>query len=99
MMKMFRLILYCAFFALACAGAVVWILERRDKKYGQGAASFTDAFPAGAAVLVFVFLSDLFLLLKSARMAAFYDLLLAAGLLIFILRREAGYKARAKAKT
>lgn len=97
-MGMFRGIFYCAGFALVCAWAVVWILERKEKKYGQEAASFTDAFPAGAAVLVFVFLSALSLLFKNLRAAALYGLALTAALLLFIWRKEAGYRARAKNK-
>lgn len=90
--------LYSAAFALAYAGGLVWILERGDKKYRLGSFSFMDAFPAGAAVLLLVFLSTLFLLFTNLRAAALYDLLLTAALLVFVWRRETAYRALAKAK-
>lgn len=95
---LFIKLLSCAAFAFAYAGAVIWILERRDKKYRLGSTSFMDAFPAGAAVVLAVFLSTLLLLLKNPKAAALYAALLAAGLAFFILRREAAYRSRAKNK-
>ena len=41
------IIIYCTVFALAYAWALVWILERKEKRYGQGSISFTDAFVIG----------------------------------------------------
>ncbi|HAD81588.1 TPA: hypothetical protein DCG35_03790 [Candidatus Edwardsbacteria bacterium] len=98
MPALFLKLLYSAAFALACAGAVVWSLERGDKKYRLGTTTFMDAFPSAAAVLLLVFLSSLFLLFTSLRAAVLYDLFLTAALLIFIWRKEAAYRARAKNK-
>jgi hypothetical protein len=89
------LVIYCTGFALIWTWTLVWILERKDKTFRQGTASFTDAFLSGAFSLVFVFISNIVILLRWPRSALLYDLLLVTGLAGFGLYRETLYKARA----
>ncbi len=88
------IIIYSAIFAMASAWALVWILERKDKRYGQGGTSFTDAAPVGAFFMATIFISDVVALLNSPGAAVFYNLALIAGLGFFMLWRESGYRAR-----
>jgi len=90
------LTVYCAVFALAYAWGLVWILERKEKRYGLGTGSYTDAFLSAAFVSVFVYFSNVVALLKWPRSAPAYDLALLAVLAAFGLRREKSYRARAK---
>lgn len=95
-MMLFRILLYCTVFSLAYSWVLVWILERREKKYGQGALSFTDAFASGAVTLVLVYASSLTLMTRSYRTGVTYDILLLTLLAGFCLYRESLYRVRAK---
>ncbi|OIO05070.1 MAG: hypothetical protein COX65_00880 [Elusimicrobia bacterium CG_4_10_14_0_2_um_filter_56_8] len=92
------IIIYCTVFALAYAWALVWILERKEKRYGQGSISFTDAFVVGSFVIILVYLSNIVVLIAWTRYAFLYDLGLITCLAAFIAYRETAYKARAARK-
>ena len=89
------IIIYCTVFTLVYAWALVWILERKEKKYRQGSISFTDAFMVGAFVLIFVYFSNIVVLMRWTRSAFIYDIALITGLAAFGVIRETSYKARA----
>ncbi|MCM2267325.1 MAG: hypothetical protein NDI60_06045 [Elusimicrobiales bacterium] len=93
------IILYCTVFALAWAWGLVWILERREKKYLQGSLSFTDAFLAGSFFLVFVYISNIVVLVRWPRYAFVYDILLTTALAGFMLYKESRYRALAALRT
>ncbi len=86
---------YCVVFALAYAWALVWILERKEKRYGQGSFSFTDAFLAAALTGMMVYFTNTIAIMAWPGSALFYDLVLLAGLGAFGLYRETSYKTRA----
>lgn len=95
-MRLFQALAYCAVFAAAYAWVLVWILERREKKYGQGETAFSDAFLAGALALISVYLSNLAVLLLWPRSAAAFNVLLVTLLAGFCLYRESVYKLERK---
>jgi len=92
---MLGIIIYCTVFTLAYAWALVWILERKEEKYRQGSISFTDVFIVVAFVVIFVYLSNIVVLIRWTRSAYLYDLFLITGLAGFGVYRETMYKARA----
>jgi tetratricopeptide (TPR) repeat protein len=57
--------------------------------------SFSDAFLAGAFALIFVYLSNIIVILRWPRSAFFYDLILVTGLAGFGLYRETLHKTLA----
>ncbi len=89
------ILIYCTLFALLWTWGLVWVLERREKKYRQGNHSFTDAFLAGAFFLVFVYISNIAVLVRWPRAALLYDVALVTGLAGFGLYRETRYRAAA----
>lgn len=89
------IIIYCTVFALAWAWALVWILERKDRIHLAGSASFTDAFLLGAFFLIFIYISNMVVLVRWPRSAFFYDLALVTGLAGFGLYKETTYKVLA----
>jgi len=89
------IIVYCTVFALAWTWALVWIIERKETRYTEGGVSFTDAFLIGAFLLIFVYISNIVVLIRWPRSAVVYDLLLVTGLAGFGLYKETLYKARA----
>ncbi len=89
------IIIYCTVFTLVYTWALVWILERKEKEYGQGSISFTDAFMIGAFVVIFVYFSNIVVVMRWTRSAFIYDLALVTGLAAFGVYRETSYKARA----
>ncbi len=93
-MVLFGIIVYCTVFALAYAWAAVWMLERKEKKYRQGSSSFTDAFLVGAFILVFVYFSNMVVMMRWTDAAFTYDLALLAGLAAFAIYKEVLYRAR-----
>jgi len=90
------IIVYCTLFTLAFAWALVWVLERKDKKYRQGSISFTDAFSVGSVVIVFVYFSNIVVFMRWPRSALVYDILLVTCLAAFGIYRETSYKVRAR---
>lgn len=94
-MGLLGIVVYCTLFSLAYAWTLVWILERKDKKYRQGTVQFTDAFLSGALVIVFVYISNIVVLVRWGGAAAAYDAALAAALAGFCVYKETGYKLRA----
>jgi hypothetical protein len=88
-------VVYCTVFSLLWAWGLVWILERKEKKYLQGSLSFTDAFLAGSFFLVAVYISNLVVLVRWQRFGIFYNIALVTALAGFMLYRETGYKAMA----
>lgn len=92
---MLGIIIYCTVFALAYTWALVWILERKEKRYGQGSISFTDAFSVGAFTVIFVYFSNIMVLIRWPRSAYLYDLALITALAGFGVYKETLYKARA----
>ena len=89
------IVVYCTVFALAYVWALVWILERKEKKYGQGSVSFTDAFSVGACATIFVYFSNIVFFMRWPRSAFGYDVALVTALAAFGAYRETGYRARA----
>lgn len=96
-MDVFFIIIYCTVYAVAWTGALIWILERRERKYRQGDHSFTDAFIIGSMALIFVYFSNIVVLIRWPRAALGYGVLLATALSGFGLYRETIYRARAGA--
>ena len=90
------IIVYCTLFTLAFAWALVWVLERKEKKYGQGSISFTDAFSVGSVVIIFVYFSNIVVFMRWPRSALAYDVALITALAAFGVYRETSYKARAR---
>jgi len=97
-MGLLAILAYCTVFSLAYAWALVWILERKEKKYRQGTVSFTDAFIVGALVIMLVYISNIVVLIRWGSSALVYDLALIAALAGFGTYKETRYKFRA-AKT
>lgn len=95
-MRILQALVYSTFFALAYSWVLVWILERREKKYGQGALSFSDAFLAGSVTLVLVYLSNLFVFIIWPRSAASFNVLLVTLLAGFCFYKESAYKLQQK---
>lgn len=95
-MRILQVLAYSAAFALAYAWVLVWVLERRDKKYRQGDAAFSDTFLAGSITLVLTFLSNVLVLLAWPLSAATYNVGLVTALAGFCLYRESLYKLEAK---
>ncbi|HAT72173.1 MAG TPA: hypothetical protein DCS63_05095 [Elusimicrobia bacterium] len=89
------IIVYCTVFALAWAWALVWVIEREDKTFMHGTISFADAFLVGAFSLIFVYISNIIVIIRWPRSAFLYDLLLVTGLAGFGLYKETVYKTRA----
>ena len=90
------IIVYCTLFTLAFAWALVWVLERKEKKYGQGSISFTDAFSVGSAAIIFVYFSNIVVFMRWPRSALAYDIALLTCLAAFGVYRETSYKVRAR---
>lgn len=95
-MRLLQALAFSTFFALAYSWVLVWILERREKKYGQGALSFSDAFLAGSATLVLVYLSNIFVFIIWPHSAASFNVLLVTALAGFCLYKESTYKLQQK---
>jgi hypothetical protein len=91
------IILFCALFSAAWTWALVWIIERKENGYAQGALSFSDAFLVGAFALIFIYLTNFICLFAWPDRVVYYDLALATALAGFGLYRETLYKARASA--
>lgn len=94
-MALLAVLIYGLLFSLLYAWAVVWLLERRDRRYRQGAGSFTDAFLPGSFVLIFVYISNIVVLVRWPSSAVMFDLALLGGLAAFAAYREILYKTRA----
>jgi len=88
-------VLYCTAFALLWAWGLVWILERKEKKYLQGSLSFTDAFLAGSFFLIVIYISNIVVLVRWQRFGIFYNIALVTALAGFMLYKETEYKTRA----
>ena len=91
-MALFGVIIYGTLFAVGYAWAVAWILERKDRKYRQGATSFTDAFIVGTFVLLFVYITNIIVLVRWPSSAINYDLVLLAALAAFSAYKELLYR-------
>ena len=83
---------YCTVFCLAYAWTLVWILERKEKRYRQGSVSFTDAFIINSLVIIFVYLSNIVVLIHWGSSAFLYDIALIAALAGFGTYKETTYK-------
>lgn len=94
-MGLLGIVVYCSLFALAYAWTLVWILERKEKKYRQGITSFTDALLPGSLVIVFVYISNIVALMRWGSSAALYDMALIAAMAGFCVYKETRYKLRA----
>lgn len=90
------IVIYCTLFTLAFAWGLVWVLERKDKKYRQGLISFTDAFSVGSVTIIFVYFSNIVVFMRWPRSALAYDVALVTGLAAFGIYRETSYRARAR---
>jgi len=93
------LFLYCTLFAAVWTWCLVMILERRDSKYRQSGTSFADAFPAAGGAGVFVFISNVLVMLFRQSGALYYDIALVTALAGFGLYRETGYRSRARSSS
>jgi len=87
-------VIYCTVFALLWAWGLVWILERREKKYRLGSVSFTDALLAGSFFLIAVYISNIVVLVRWPRAAVLYEVALVTGLAGFMFYKESYYKAQ-----
>ncbi|MHB0995909.1 MAG: hypothetical protein ACYC2I_06020 [Elusimicrobiales bacterium] len=96
-MALLAVLVYGLLFALVYAWAVVWLLERRDRRFRQGAASFTDAFLPGAFVLIFVYIANIVVLVHWPSSAVMFDLTLLGGLAAFAAYRELLYRTHHRA--
>ncbi len=94
-MGILGIVAYCTVFCFAYAWTLVWILERKEKKYRQGSVSFTDAFLIGSLVIILIYISNIVVLLRWGSSAFLYDIALIAALAGFGTYKEAAYKARA----
>ncbi|MDA8132259.1 MAG: hypothetical protein M0011_12210 [Elusimicrobia bacterium] len=83
-------------FALVYSWVVVWILERREKKYGQGETAFSDTFLSGSVTLIFVYLANITVFAMRPDSALSFNILLVTGLAGFCLYRESLYKLDAR---
>jgi hypothetical protein len=93
------IIVYATVFSLALTWGLVWILERKERTYHQGAVMFTDAFLAGSLFLIIVYLTTIVALLRyPAAAALFYQVLLVTGLAGFGVYKETKYRAGAHGK-
>lgn len=95
-MRLLQILIFSTVFALAYSWVLVWILERREKVYGQGALSFSDAFLAGSVSLLFVYISNIMVLAMWPGKAASFNVLLVTALAGFCLYKESVYKLEAK---
>ncbi len=93
------IIIYAGAFAAAYAWALTWILERRDRKYGQGQVSSADSLAAGLYVFTFVFFSNLVIVSAKHAYSGLYAAALITVLAGFCLYKETVYKARARRVT
>lgn len=94
-MGLLGIVIYCTLFSLAYAWTLVWILERKDKKYRQGTVSFTDALLPASLVIILVYVSNIVVLVRWGGSAALYDIALIAALAGFCVYKETRYKFRA----
>lgn len=95
-MRLLQALAYSTLFALAYSWVLVWILERREKKYGQGALSFSDAFLAGSVSLFLVYISNFAVLMLRPASAGSFNVLLVTALAGFCLYKESTYKLQEK---
>lgn len=95
-MWLLKALTYSAIFAVVYSWLVVWIIERREKKYGQGTLMFSDAFLAGSLTLFSVFISNMLVFVTWPRSAASFNVFLVTALAGFCLYRESVYKLDAK---
>jgi len=95
-MWLLKALAYSTVFALVYSWVVVWIIERREKKYGQGTILFSDAFLAGSVTLVFVYLANILVFVMWPRSAATFNVFLVTALAGFCLYRESVYQLDAK---
>ncbi|OGR78847.1 MAG: hypothetical protein A2X32_08340 [Elusimicrobia bacterium GWC2_64_44] len=91
-----KVLAYCTAFALVYSWIVVWIIERREKKYGQGTIMFSDAFLAGSLTLFCVLISNLLVFVMWPTSAASFNVFLVTLLAGFCLYRESVYQLDAK---
>ncbi len=91
-MFILKVLLFCTVFAIAYSWVLVWILERKEKKYGQAMLSFTDAFLTGALVLVIVYVSNILVFIARPGAALTYNITLVTLLAAFCLYKETAYK-------
>lgn len=94
-MGVLAIVIYCTLFCLAYTWTLVWILERREKKYRQGTFAFTDAFIVGALAGIFVYISNIVAIMRWGGSAFLYDVVLITALAAFGTYKETRYKARA----
>lgn len=95
-MRLLQALAYSTLFALAYSWVLVWILERREKKYGQGALSFSDAFLAGSVSLFLVYIANFAVLMLRPASAGSFNVLLVTALAGFCLYKESTYKLQEK---
>lgn len=95
-MRILQALAYATLFALAYSWVLVWILERREKKYGQGALSFSDAFLTGSVSLFLVYISNFAVLIMRPSSAGSFNVLLVTALAGFCLYKESTYKLQQK---
>lgn len=95
-MRLLQALAYSTLFALAYSWVLVWILERREKKYGQGALSFSDAFLTGSVSLFLVYISNFTVLMMRPSSAGSFNVLLVTALAGFCFYKESTYKLQQK---
>jgi hypothetical protein len=95
-MWLLKALAYSTVFAIVYSWVVVWIIERREKKYGQGTSQFSDAFLTGSFTLITVYLSNILVFFMWPTSAASFNVLLITVLAAFCLYRESVYQLDAK---
>lgn len=91
-MSFLAVLSFNALFAVAFAWTLVWVIERREKKYGLSGPALSDAFLAGALALFFAFLGGVAAMVLWPRHYGTFVVGAATALSGFCLYRESLYK-------
>lgn len=95
-MWLIKALAYSTVFAILFSWVVVWVIERREKKYGLGTVQFSDAFLAGSVTLVFVYLANTLVFALWPLSALRFNVFLVTALAGFCLYKESAYQLDAR---
>ena len=79
----FGTIIFCAIFALAFAGAVVWIMERKARVSRWTIAPFSHSFLAGCVAFSFIYILNRLVFPRWPKTTAVFNLIMLGGILTF----------------
>lgn len=91
-MQFLGILAFNGLFAVAFSWALVWAIERREKKYGLAGPSLSDAFLAGALSLFFSFLGGVSVMFLWPRLYSTFVVGACTALAGYCLYRESLYK-------